>query len=30
MAPIDKGGVVDRYGNVHGVNILMVADSQII
>lgn len=30
MAPINKGGVVDRYGNVHGVNNLMVADAQII
>lgn len=30
MAPINKGGVVDRFGNVHGVNNLIVADAQII
>jgi choline dehydrogenase len=30
MAPINQGGVVDRYGNVHGVNNLIVADAQII
>ncbi|RLL43797.1 GMC family oxidoreductase [Oceanobacillus piezotolerans] len=30
MAPIHHGGVVDRYGNVHGVHHLMVADAQII
>lgn len=30
MAPINRGGVVDRFGNVHGVNNLIVADAQII
>ncbi|MDF2066745.1 GMC family oxidoreductase [Bacillus sp. Cr_A10] len=30
MAPINKGGVVDRFGRVHGVNNLIVADAQII
>lgn len=30
MAPINKGGVVDRYGRVHGINNLIVADASII
>lgn len=30
MAPLNKRGVVDRHGNVHGVKHLMVADAQII
>ncbi|MGG4219179.1 GMC family oxidoreductase [Paenibacillus jamilae] len=30
MAPLDKGGVVDRKGNVHGVKNLIVADASII
>jgi choline dehydrogenase len=30
MAPINMGGVVDRFGRVHGVNNLIVADAQII
>jgi choline dehydrogenase len=30
MAPLNDGGVVDRYGNVHGVKNLIVADAQII
>ncbi len=30
MAPFNMGGVVDRFGRVHGVNHLIVADAQII
>ncbi len=30
MAPLSKGGVVDRFGRVHGVNDLIVADASII
>lgn len=30
MAPLNKGGVVDRRGNVHGVKNLIVADASII
>ena len=30
MAPLRRGGVVDRRGNVHGVKNLMVADASII
>ncbi|CAG7615954.1 GMC family oxidoreductase [Paenibacillus allorhizosphaerae] len=30
MAPLSKGGVVDRRGNVHGVKRLVVADASII
>jgi choline dehydrogenase len=30
MAPLNKGGVVDRFGSVHGVDNLIVADAQII
>ncbi|AOZ91941.1 GMC family oxidoreductase [Paenibacillus crassostreae] len=30
MAPLNKGGVVDRTGKVHGVNNLIVADASII
>ncbi|ULT54493.1 GMC family oxidoreductase [Neobacillus drentensis] len=30
MAPLHQGGVVDRFGNVHGVDNLMVADASII
>lgn len=30
MAPINQGGVVDRYGRVHGVHKLIVADDSII
>lgn len=30
MAPINEGGVVDRYGRVHGVKNLIVADASII
>lgn len=30
MAPLNMGGVVDRFGRVHGVNDLIVADAQII
>ncbi|MFP5116062.1 GMC family oxidoreductase [Bacillaceae bacterium C204] len=30
MAPFNMGGVVDRFGRVHGVNNLIVADAQII
>ncbi|WP_274366247.1 GMC family oxidoreductase [Paenibacillus thermotolerans] len=30
MAPLNKGGVVDRLGNVHGVKNVMVADASII
>lgn len=30
MAPLNKGGVVDRLGKVHGVKDLLVADASII
>ncbi|OCA91838.1 GMC family oxidoreductase [Pseudobacillus wudalianchiensis] len=30
MAPVNRGGVVDRYGRVHGVDNLIVADASII
>ena len=30
MAPVNRGGVVDRFGNVHGVDNLIVADASII
>ena len=30
MAPLNQGGVVDRFGNVHGVENLIVADASII
>lgn len=30
MAPLEKGGVVDRFGSVHGVKDLIVADASII
>jgi choline dehydrogenase len=30
MAPLSKGGVVDRKGNVHGVKDLLVADASVI
>lgn len=30
MAPLHKGGVVDRHGNVHGVRDLIVADASIV
>lgn len=30
MAPLNKGGVVDRFGKVHGVKDLIVADASII
>ncbi|MEH7179625.1 GMC family oxidoreductase [Neobacillus vireti] len=30
MAPFNRGGVVDRFGNVHGVDNLIVADASII
>lgn len=30
MAPLSKGGVVDRRGNVHGVRDLIVADASIV
>jgi len=30
MAPLRRGGVVDRHGNVHGVKNLMIADASII
>ncbi|MDP4171164.1 MAG: GMC family oxidoreductase, partial [Bacillota bacterium] len=30
MAPLNEGGVVDRYGRVHGVQNLIVADASII
>jgi len=30
MAPIQQGGVVDAYGNVYGVDNLIVADTSII
>lgn len=30
MAPLSKGGVVDRRGHVHGVKDLVVADDSII
>ncbi len=30
MAPLQQGGVVDEYGNVYGVNNLIVADTSII
>ena len=30
MAPLNQGGVVDRFGNVYGVNNLLVADASII
>ncbi|MNP71665.1 Oxygen-dependent choline dehydrogenase [compost metagenome] len=30
MAPLHRGGVVDRKGNVHGVKDLIVADASII
>lgn len=30
MAPLSKGGVVDRRGNVHGVKDLIVADASIV
>ena len=30
MAPLNQGGVVDRFGSVYGVNNLLVADASII
>ncbi|MMZ65922.1 Oxygen-dependent choline dehydrogenase [compost metagenome] len=30
MAPINQGGVVDRFGKVHGIKDLIVADASII
>ncbi|WP_284037503.1 GMC oxidoreductase [Neobacillus sp. 114] len=30
MAPLNNGGVVDRFGRVHGVNNLIVSDASII
>lgn len=30
MAPLEQGGVVDAYGNVYGVDNLIVADTSII